>query len=83
MYSQLILDKVLRVVLNVLTLNKEAVMEARREDLKPGMVVRYGISKAIVQRVLRNGVRIAYEGRGIRAGDYLHRTVSARDLEIK
>ena len=56
-------------------------MEATREELKPGMKVNYGGSTAIVQRVLKNGVRIAYEGKGIRAGEYLHKTVSARDLE--
>lgn len=38
---------------------------------------------AIVQRVFKNGVRIAYEGRGIRRGEYLHKTVSAKHLEVR
>lgn len=50
--------------------------------LKYGDKVRYlGSFDAIVQTVRANGVVIAFDGRGLKAGEYIHRRVAARDIE--
>jgi hypothetical protein len=66
MYQQIIVDNAPVRVFNVPTLNKEASMEAKREELRSGMQVQYAGQPAVIVKMLKNGVRIAYEGRGIR-----------------
>lgn len=52
------------------------------KTLKYGDVVRYGAApRAIVQRVLSNGVIVSYDGLGPKRGQYITERVSARHLE--
>ena len=52
------------------------------KDLKYGDVVRCGAApRAIVQRVLPNGVIVSYDGLGPKRGQYITERVSARMLE--
>lgn len=54
--------------------------EAR--TLKYGDVVRYGAAeRAIVQRVLPNGVIVSYDGFGAKRSQYITERVAARHLE--
>jgi hypothetical protein len=53
--------------------------EAR--TMKYGDKVTYHGSMAIVQRVARNGVTISYDGKGMKAGQYVTERVSAAYLE--
>ena len=51
------------------------------KTLKYGDKVSYHGTLAIVQRVSRNGVTISYDGKGMKAGQYLTERVSAAYLE--
>lgn len=48
--------------------------------LKPGAKVWYGDIAAVVQKVRPNGIRIGFDGRGIRRGDFVFKTVSRTNL---
>lgn len=48
--------------------------------LKFGSKVWYAGCAALVQRVATNGVYISFDGQGLRAGEYITRRVSAKDL---
>lgn len=50
-------------------------------NLKYGSKVFYHGTLAIVQRVTRNGVTISYDGKGMKAGQYVTERVSAAYLE--
>lgn len=50
--------------------------------LKYGVKVMYHSTTAIVQRVASNGVYISYEGKGIKAGEYITEKVSAKYLTL-
>jgi len=55
---------------------------SQAKTLKYGDVVRYGAAeRAIVQRVLSNGVIVSYDGFGPKRGQYITERVSARHLE--
>ena len=52
------------------------------KTLKYGDKVMYHGVQAIVQRVAANGVHVAYDGRGLKAGEYVHARVSASYLDL-
>ncbi|WP_116791381.1 hypothetical protein [Achromobacter dolens] len=53
------------------------------KTLKFGSTVWYAGTAAIVQRVMKNGVVVSYEGAGPLRGQVLTRRVSARHLEFR
>ncbi|WP_454691162.1 hypothetical protein [Achromobacter aloeverae] len=53
------------------------------KDLKYGSKVWYAGTAAIVQRVLKNGVMVSFDGTGPLRGQYVTRRVSARHLEYR
>ena len=51
------------------------------QALKYGDKVTYHAARAIVQRVARNSITVSYEGKGLKAGQYITERVSASYLE--